>query len=150
MAAVDWALGLNISAVGIEFVSSISAGTFTFASSKSIQAYLGEGGGLEGSVDTENVVPVTSTRRNPVPLEVGSTFTLTEILRASGNDRDILAAGYYGGATLYARVTYTRGGRTFVGVCLMTNISEATRKGALGSTVTFQTIDYGAANPSYS
>jgi hypothetical protein len=149
VALTDYAIGVNhITAVGIEFGSSISAGTITFAASKSIKAFLGEGGGVSGSVDTENVVPVTSGRRNPVPLEVGTRFTLTEILRATGSDRDILTSGYYG-ATLYARVTYTRGGTTFVGVCLMTSYDESTRKGAIGATVTFETVDYGAANPTF-
>jgi hypothetical protein len=146
MALIDYALGQHITAVGIEFGSSISNGTITFAASKAIQAYLGEGGGIAGSVDTENISPVTATRRNPVPLEVGTRFTLTEILRKSGSDRDILTQGYYG-ATLYARVTYTRGGVTFVGICLMVAYDESTRKGALGATVTFETVDYGSANP---
>ena len=78
MAFIDFALGQHITAVGIEFGTSVSNGTITFAASKSIRAYLGEGGGISGSVDTENVSPVTATLRNPVPLEVGSTFTLTD------------------------------------------------------------------------
>lgn len=147
MAFIDYALGQHITVVGIEFGSSVSSGTITFAASKSIQAYLGEGGGISGSVDTENVSPVTSVKRNPVPLEVGTRFTLTELLRKTGSDRDILTQGYFNAGTLYARVTYTRGGVQFVGTCLMSNYDESTRKGVIGSTVTFETIDYGSTNP---
>lgn len=143
---VDYAKGEHITTVTIAPVT-VTNGTGAVGTAKSIQAYLGEGGGIGGSVDTENVSPVTSTQRNPVPLEVGTTFTLTEILRKSGSDKDILTALYYG-ATLYTQVIYTRGGRTFTGTCLMTNYDESTRKGAIGATVTFQTVaDGNAANP---
>lgn len=142
---VDYALGQHITVVTIAPIT-YSAGTGTVGTAKSIQAYLGEGGGISGSVDTENVSPVTSTKRNPVPLEVGTRITLTEILRKTGNDRDILAALYYG-ATLRCQIVYTRGGRTFTMNGLMVSYDESTRKGAIGSTVVFESFDDGAANP---
>ncbi len=143
---VDYALGKDITVVTIAPIT-YSGGTGTVGTPKSIQAYLGEGGGISGSVDTENVSPVTIVDRNPVPLEVGTRITLTEVLRRSGTDRDVLRALYYGN-TLRCQVIYTRGGTSFSLNGLMVSYDESTRKGAIGSTVVFESFHTpGSVNP---
>ncbi len=152
MPLTDWLKGSHITTVSVAAVTVAAGGAYTVSvSPKVITAYLNESAGLQGSVDTENVSPVTSVNRNPVPLEVGTAIEIAEIFRGGGaaGTLDHLRSLYYG-STLYVQVVYTRGGVTYTLVGMMTSFSEPVRKGAIGGVLRIESVDIGAANPALS
>lgn len=143
--------GKGITVVQFKPLTIASDGSYTVGTTAvSIQGYLDTGGGIEAEIETEQIRPVTGSKKNPVATFAGTTYTFGEIERTgvlSGNGC-YLENMYYSGSG-YWQLTYTRGGRTHTAIVLMTSFSDNIAEGKIAAIAKFETVDNNdpAGNP---
>lgn len=95
---------------------------------------------------TEEISPMDTVRENMVPIKVGTSIEVSEILKKSGTN--LLATAYYGSAD-YFKVALTRGGQVFTFYGLFSSYEESLNRGKSTGTAVFDMVDPAAANPTY-
>jgi hypothetical protein len=115
---------------------------------------------LRGSVLTEEIHALTSVRRNEVPYEVATMFTVTEILKragASASPNYCQLARIWDQVMLqtyrHAELIWSRGGvgtgNSFDFLALIGSYNDTGRKTKNTGRMSFMQVDFGSANPIY-
>lgn len=126
-------------------LAAASDGTLTPGSTASLVGQL-DSMEVTGNKETENISPMDSYPKNYVPVEIETTFVVTEILKRNGIN--ILAAAYYGPDD-YAEFVCARGGQTYDFIGLMNNYTEPLKKGKNTGQLTIQMVAIASGNPTY-
>jgi hypothetical protein len=90
--------------------------------------------------ETDNISPVNSSSAHHVPIKVGFSMVLTEILRTAAN-ATLLLNIYTSGVTNYVVITFTRGAHTWSGTFLMTAYDETIQRGKNVARLTVSSVD---------
>lgn len=110
----------------------------------------------EGVYETVNLSPATRTARNPVRIEVGTRFQITELMT-----NPVVVAGAYRESVLrymdltyqYVRIAFKASAHASAVTMTLTGLIVASgsprSKGRNTYSITIETIDLGAANPSF-
>ena len=101
---------------------------------------------MSGTKTRENIKAMNTTRRNMVPLDVGTTITVTEILKYSGTN---LLATAWAGSSEYHKILLTRGAQSWTFYGLYVDYEEQLRPGKSTGTAVFEMVDPATANPAY-
>jgi hypothetical protein len=97
---------------------------------------------LVGRKSTDNISPTNRDKANYVPLRVGYTITVEEVLR-TGADNCLLANLWFRGATRYVQFDFALGGNKWSDVYLMTSYTEALQGGKNTGVMTLMSVDAG-------
>lgn len=98
--------------------------------------------------EAEEISPMNTLRQNMVQIKVGTTIDLTEVLKFAGTN--ILASAAYDATTPVWKVSITRGAQSFLFYGLLIGYDESIRHGRSVGVASFDMLDPGSANPSYS
>jgi len=140
-----WLRGQNVTVCAITPQTVASDGTLSAGSTSSLVGTI-DTISIRSTIEAEEISPMTTTRTNMVPIKVGTTIVLTEILKSSGTN---ILAGVGYGATSYAYFALTRGAQSFGFYGLITDYSEEISKGKSTGVMTLEMVDPGSANPVY-
>lgn len=104
-----------------------------------------DGVAIRTRVTNEEISPMDAVRENYVPIQTGSSFELTEVLKAIGINLLAPAAN----ASLYQKVVLTRGAQTYLFYGIVESYTETIVRGKSVAVLTVQMIDPGSFNPTY-
>jgi len=152
MAAVpQWLTGRFVSSVTVTPLDFEAATGNLIAGTVAIQTLTGlvDEIDVNGEETTENIVALTSTRDNEVPIEDNTSISLTEILRSGAGNSLLAKCWATAGAGDYAQVSIVRDQNTWTFVGVMQSYSESLRKGKSVARMNFVMADIGnaSANP---
>lgn len=145
MAAIPvWLTGRHTTACAIVPQTVAADGTLSAGASSNLVGSI-DGISIRSASELEEISPMTTTRSNMVPIKVGTTISLTEVLKSNG--ANLLAAVAY--AATYVQVTLTRGGQSFAFYGVIGEYSEDLQRGKSVGVLSVEMVDIGSSNPTY-
>jgi hypothetical protein len=139
-----WLKGSNVTACAIVPQTVASDGTLSAGASSNLVGSI-DSISVQSTAELEEISPMTTTRRNMVPIKTGTTITLVEILKSNGTN--LLAAVAY--AATYVQVSLTRGGQAFSFYGVVADYNEDLQRGKSVGTMVIDMVDISSTNPTY-